>query len=339
MRPIAIAASVTCLLFAARAAAPILAPLALAATLAIAFEPLTAYLHDRGAPRWLAAAASGVLILGVVVGVGLLGAVAIDDLAQRLPAQGEQVAAMRGELTGWLHAHGLDPVVTWIDERVGSVSGEQTGRELLGGALGGIQALVLIVITAVFIQLDAPSLRAGFQSRYGSPTLPTEELTEGFAEIRRYVVVKGYLSLGGGVLLGVWCALWGVEGALLWGVLAAVLNFVPVIGSLISAVPPVALALLTGGVAHALAVGAMYVAVNLVVDNIVEPRVMGRAIGLSPLVVLLSMLAWAFVLGPIGALLSVPLTIGLRHALRAAAGSPWVDAVFCDGEPAAAREP
>jgi AI-2 transport protein TqsA len=98
----------------------------------------------------------------------------------------------------------------------------------------------------------------------------------------------------------------------MWGVLAFALNFIPVIGSIIAAIPPIALALLGDGPSIAIGVATGYILVNLVVDNILEPRIMGQAVGLSPLVVLFAMLVWGFVLGPVGAILAVPLTMAVK---------------------------
>ena len=135
-------------------------------------------------------------------------------------------------------------------------------------------------------------------------------------DVQRYMLVKVSLSAANGVFLGLWCWIWGVDSPLMWGVLAFALNFIPVIGSVLAAIPPIAIGLLTHGVGNAIGVAVGYVLVNLVVDNIIEPRVMGKTSNLSPLVVLLAMLIWGFVLGPVGAILAVPLTMALRVMLE-----------------------
>jgi len=143
--------------------------------------------------------------------------------------------------------------------------------------------------------------------------------------------VKFLLSVANGVLLGGWCAVWGVSNPLLWGVLAFALNFVPVIGSLIAAIPPVLLAIVELGWGGALAIVAGYVAVNVVVDNMVEPRLMGRTLGLSPLVLMVSLLLWGYVLGPVGALLSVPLTVAVRVYCDYHPETRWIGLLLASG--------
>jgi predicted PurR-regulated permease PerM len=206
---------------------------------------------------------------------------------------------------------------------------------VLRGTIDIIQTLILVVIVTAFIQVDAPGLRRTFARRVDARAA-TQDVDDVVDRIQRYVIVKGLISAANGVLLGLWCHLWGVEGAVLWGVLAFALNFIPIVGSLVAAIPPVVLALVLGSPADDAAVAAGYVAVNLVVDNIVEPRVMGRAAGLSPLVVLIAMLFWGFVLGPIGALLSVPLTVVLRAGLASSPGLRWIALLLDDDATCAA---
>jgi len=121
-------------------------------------------------------------------------------------------------------------------------------------------------------------------------------------------------------------AMWiiGVDYPVLWGVLAFMLNFVPNIGSIIAAVPAVLLAMVQLGLPSALVVAAVYVAVNVLIGNIVEPRFMGKGLGLSTLVVFVSLVFWGWVLGPVGMLLSVPLTITVKLALDSKPETQWL---------------
>ena len=145
-----------------------------------------------------------------------------------------------------------------------------------------------------------------------------------FDNIQKYFRIKFLLALMNGVLLGVWCWIWGVSNPVLWGVAAFAMNFVPIIGSLLAAIPPILLALVEGGIGSALGVAGGYVAVNLAVDNMLEPRLMGRTLDISPLVLMLSLLVWGFILGPVGALLSVPLTVALRIYCEAHESTQWI---------------
>lgn len=314
MRSLLAVAGILIVIFAIRFAAPVVAPLCLAAVLAIAFEPITRGLTHRGIPRWCAALLTNVAVLAVVAAVAAVVIQAASEIIEGLPRYSEALGALEHDVAVWLDTHGLDRVATSMSEVDAATRLPVVAEPVLRGTIDILQTLILVVIVTAFIQLELPRVRHH----------------DAVERIQRYAMVKGLLSFANGLLLGLWCWAWGVEGAVLWGVLAFALNFIPVIGSLVAAIPPVALALLLGTPADAAGVAAGYVAVNVVVDNIVEPRVMGHAAGLSPLVVLLAMLFWGFVLGPIGALLSVPLTIVLHSALAASSGLRWIALLLDD---------
>lgn len=336
MRALLAVAGLLIVIFAMRLAAPVVAPVCLAVVLAIAFEPITEFLSRRGVPRWGAALVTTLVVLGVVGAIAVVVLQAAGDVVDGLPRYGAALGRLEGDAAVWLRAHGLERVATSMSEVDASTRVQSLAEPVLWSTVDVLQTLILVVVTTAFIQIDAPGIRRAVHARVKEPARAAR-FEGAVGEIQKYVIVKGILSAANGVLLGVWCAAWGVEGAVLWGVLAFALNFVPVVGSLIAAVPPVALGLVTGGPTVALGVAAGYVAVNLVVDNIIEPRVMGKAVGLSPLVVLLAMLFWGFVLGPIGALLSVPLTVVIKTGLATSPNLAWV-AVLLDDCPADADD-
>jgi AI-2 transport protein TqsA len=335
MRVLVALASLVFIVLAMRIAAPVLGPVALAATLAIAFEPFAIALQRRGLSRGIAAAITSLLMLLVVSAMLVLVVQAAFDLSKHVPAYAETLRTQAGEWINWLDRRGLGSVAERLRSGDPSSGAAAFAEQAASWTLGLTQASILVLLITAFIQLDAPALRAALSKRFRqgargeSEGAPEPIIDEGLGEIRRYIIVKGCLSLVGGAALGTWCWAWGVEGALVWGTVAFLFNFVPIVGSLISAVPPVLLAFVTAGPGGALGVASGYIAVNLLVDNIIEPRVMGRAVGLSPLVVLIAMAVWGFVLGPIGALLSVPLTIALRTVLMAS-GLTWIEPLLSD---------
>ncbi|MBA7685918.1 AI-2 transport protein TqsA [subsurface metagenome] len=138
------------------------------------------------------------------------------------------------------------------------------------------------------------------------------------------MAIKTLVSLATGVLVTIWIAIIGVDYPLLWGLLAFALNYVPNIGSIIAAIPVVLLATIQLGIIQAVAVAIGYLAVNLVMGNVIEPRFMGRGLGLSTLVVFLSLIFWGWILGPVGMLLSVPLTITAKIALDSSEETRWI---------------
>jgi len=138
------------------------------------------------------------------------------------------------------------------------------------------------------------------------------------------LAIKAAISLLTGLIIFIWLWILGVDYAILWGLLAFLLNFIPTVGSFIAAVPAVLLALVQLGVLHAGLTLGGFVVVNLVMGNAIEPRWMGRGLNLSPLVVFVSLVLWGWVLGPVGMLLSIPLTIMIKIALENQPESRWI---------------
>lgn len=133
-----------------------------------------------------------------------------------------------------------------------------------------------------------------------------------------------------GLLVGIGLSLIGVDFAILWGILAGLLNFIPTIGSIIAAAPAVLIALLGMGMTEAVLVLILYVVVNVGIGSILEPKFMGRTLGLSPLVVLVSLLVWGWVFGPVGMLLSIPLTMIAKLALESKPDTRWIGILMSD---------
>ena len=138
------------------------------------------------------------------------------------------------------------------------------------------------------------------------------------------MAIKTLISLVTGIFITIWLTIIGVDYPLLWGPLTFALNYVPNIGSIIAALPAVLLAIIQLGLMRALLAAAGYIVINLLMGSVVEPRFMGRGLGLSTLVVFLSLLFWGWILGPVGMLLSVPLTITAKIALDSRDDTRWI---------------
>ena len=150
-------------------------------------------------------------------------------------------------------------------------------------------------------------------------------------------MIKTAVSAVTGTVVGLWVAALGLDFALLWGLVAFLLNFIPNLGSIIAAIPAVLLAMVQFGPGRAAVIAAGYLVVNIVFGSVVEPMLMGRRLGLSTLVVFASLVFWGFVWGPVGMLFSVPLTMVVKIALENSKDFRWV-AVMLDANPAAAAE-
>jgi AI-2 transport protein TqsA len=201
-------------------------------------------------------------------------------------------------------------------------------REGASGIIMSVPSTLSVSLTVLFLVLfmllEGATLPQRLKSGLNCQPKTLHDLAQTLAEVQRYLSVKTATSAATGLGAGLWCALCGVSSGVLWGLVTFVLHYVPMIGSLIAAIPPVLIALASRGTATAFLVAAGFSVLNLVIGNIIEPRALGRALSLSPLVVLLSMFAWGWLLGPIGALLSVPLTLIVKIVLWNTEDLHWV---------------
>ena len=190
----------------------------------------------------------------------------------------------------------------------------------------------LVLLTLIFILLEA----AGFPKKplalSKGDASGLERVNKISESIRRYVSIKTWLSLVTGFLIGLWLKYFGVDYPLLWGLLAFLFNFVPNIGSIIAAVPAVTLATIHPCPTETLYAAFGYLVVNGIVRNVIEPRVMGQGMGRSTLVVIVSLVFWGWVLGPIGMVLSVPLSMIVKIYLDASDETRWL-AILLSADP------
>lgn len=307
-----------------RAAESILVPFLLSAFIAtIAASPLH-WLQQRGAPTGLALLA---VIALIVVGGTALGALigssvqeftaSIPFYEQRLRALGVQGVEL---LNNWGFEISRDLLLGQFDP---GFAMRTVGRVMAG--LGSVLSnTFLILLTVIFILLEARSFPRKLGDVLEDPQASLPRFHAFASTMNRYMAIKTTISLITGLLVYLLNLMLGVDFAILWGVTAFLLNYVPNIGSVIAAVPAVLLASVQLGVTEALLLLAGYFAINTLMGNAIEPRFMGRGLGLSTLVVWLSLVFWGWALGPVGMLLSVPLTVTLRIALENQPSTHWI---------------
>ena len=307
-----------------KAAAPLLVPFLLALFLAILIAPVFNWLQRQGLPAGIALLAVIVTLVLVVMLFGALLGNSMDEFLRGFPGYQARLRETVAGLINWLGGKGI--VIS--NETVSQYLDPGKAMKLVSNMLSGMGGLLtngfLILITVIFLLLEACS----FPDKWRAASHNAESALEGFRDatrnINHYMGIKTLTSLATGVAIAGWLFLLGIDYPVLWGTLAFLLNFVPNIGSIIAAVPAVVLALVQGGVTQMLLVIAGYVVVNIGIGTFAEPRFMGRGLGLSTLVVFLSLVFWGWVLGPVGMLLSVPLTITAKIALDSQTETRWM---------------
>jgi AI-2 transport protein TqsA len=329
MNTVASLAATIVILGAMKIAAPVIVPLLLAVCVAIAFLPLSHRLALRGLPPIIAAAVTALTVLGVIALAAVFLVIAGSDLADSLPRYEQQLGSWQASAATWLGAHSMEgPAARVASLRLPDYAGSAMTHGVL--AIGGfVSSVGLVLLLTVFIQLESATFPAKLRRALGGRSAADaresmETVVDALGDIQKYLAVKMATSAGKAILVGGWTAAMGLSYPVLWAVLAFALNFLPVLGSIVAALPAVALALLELGPGGAAFVALGIVIVNVWIGSIVEPRVLGRALGLSPLVVVLSVVLWGFVLGPVGALLAVPSTMMLKIMLDHTTELRWL---------------
>jgi len=304
-----IIASLVIVIAGIKASASIITPLFLALFItAICYGPFV-WLKKKGLPETLA-------LITVILGTGILltlflgfiGA-SISAFAIKLPFYEEKFSQYWSSINIWLNNTGLIDEDFGLEKHISPASIMSLTGDLFKGVGNLLSNSVLILLVVIFMLIESTLIAKKMN------VIKPESLERGdeiLNKLIKYTVTKTFTSLATGICIAISLWIIGVDFPILWGVLAFLLNFIPNIGSTIAAIPAVMLSLVQLGLPSAIVTTAVYVAINGVIGNFIEPRIMGRSLGLSPLVVLISLIFWGWALGPVGMLLAIPLTILLK---------------------------
>ncbi len=318
-------ASVVVIIAGLKAASSLFVPFLLAGFIGLLCAPFLFWLRDRGVPNLIALLIVLMGLFGIGAVFGGLMSTSINEFTALLPSYQERFGSLVVSLTETLKEYGID---------FGSNPDEanpfdpQAALGMVGGLAGNLGSLLnnafLLFLIVCFILLEAASIPRKVRDAFGdSPEIETR-MTEIGTSIRRYLGIKTLTSMLTGILIYCALVLLGVKFAPLWGLVAFLLNFVPAIGSVMAAIPAVALAMVDNSLQTAAVVTAIYLTVNISIGNFLEPRALGEGMGLSPLIVVTSLIFWGWVLGPVGMVLAVPLTVILRITLDSQPQTQWV---------------
>lgn len=307
-----------------RTAEALLVPFLLSVFIAVISTPALFWLQSWRVPSTVSVTLIIGLIIALAVGLGILISSSLDDFISNLPVYELRLRDELGLVITWLQGFGVEISKDALFDYFDPGKAMQLAGATLTGLGNVLSNFFLILLTVIFILFEASGFRAKLQTILEDPDTSLPHFSRFSDTLKRYMVIKTWVSIGTGLVIGIWLAVLGVDYPVLWGVLAFALNFVPNIGSVIAAIPAVLLALIQIDGQTAILAAAGYVVVNLVMGNVIEPRYMGRHLGLSTLVVFLSLVFWGWVLGPVGMLLSVPLTMTVKIALESHEDTQWV---------------
>jgi AI-2 transport protein TqsA len=298
------------------AIAGILAPTLLALILVICAQPVRVWLERHGTPSGVATGAVALTTFALLAGFVALLIIAMTQFVGMLPQYKQQFQAIGQQFAAWLSSIGINPQ----DLKVVTQGFDPTKLvNVFTGVLGGVFGMITfgVIVLTMLILMPADAAYTPTLLRQLKPTKPNlvYALTGYAHNVRRYMVVTTLLGIVQGVINGIALVILGVPAALLWAILSFLCSFIPNVGYFLALVPPLVFGYLTGGWGTVIAIIVIYGIVNAVVQSVVQPKVVGNAVALSQTLTFFSVLLWAVVLGAIGAILAIPLTLLFRAIL------------------------
>lgn len=322
-------AAVVVILAGMQLASWLLGPVFLAMVVVIAASPIPYWLREHGWPEWLATTVLIVLVYATIAVLALVIGVSVASLASLLPGYADRANELVGNVMDTLARFGVES--DDIRRAADGVDFDKLAafvQDLLGAATSLASNLVFLLSMLLFLSFETRNVRTR-RARFAADRPEMNDALEGFIHnTRRYLIVTTVFGFIVAVLdvVGLWIL--GIPLAVLWGVLAFLTNYIPNVGFVIGLLPPALLGLLEGGWGLMIAVITIYGGLNFVLQSLVQPRFIGDAVGLSSTVTFLSLILWSWVLGPIGAILAVPLTLLVKAMLvDSDPRAGWVDAM------------
>ncbi|MBO1896801.1 MULTISPECIES: AI-2E family transporter [unclassified Shewanella] len=330
VRSFVVMACVVIILAGIKTASPIVVPFVLSAFLAVICNPAIVLMTRYRIPKWL----SIILLMGFIVLMGLwlasLVGSSVTEFSKEMPKYREQLI----EQFAWILEKLQDFNIQISQQKVLDYFDPGMALSMTTNMLSGVgnvmANLFLIILTIVFMLFEAQSMPRKFHLALDAPDKRLQQIDKFLQSVNQYMVIKTLVSLATAVVVGIGLTIIGVDYALLWAVIAFLFNYIPNIGSIIAAIPAVLLAFIQMGPGAAGITGLLYVGTNMVMGNMVEPRFMGRGLGLSTLVVFLSLIFWGWLLGSVGMLLSVPLTMIVKIGLESSDSGNWLAILLSD---------
>ncbi|MEO7793361.1 MAG: AI-2E family transporter [Thermoanaerobaculia bacterium] len=320
-------------------AAPILVPVSFALFLAILALPLVHWLVARRWPAFLAVLVTMLLLAAVAALFVLLFLGSVGELRDVGPHYYQQLESRISYTVEWWQGKGIS-ILDWVPSKWRQ---PETLADLAGGTVKGLLHLfsqaMIVLLTLVFVLFEAlvvPRKLARLPPHLAEPLSRFGAVSR---ELQRYLLIKCAMSAVIAVAIGLWVGLLGVDFPVLCALVAFACHFIPNVGAVLAAAPAMLFAFIQFDLIQALVVGLGYLVIGTLLGNLAEPALLGRRLGMSTLVVFLSLIFWGWLWGPVGMLLSVPLTVTIKILLERSATWGWVAILLDSGEHARAATP
>jgi len=301
-------ASLVVVAFGMREASAIITPIIIAFIVAILFSPLHGWLIDRRVPSWLALIIVMLIILLVISAMVSITVVSITQFINRIPEYSDSLEGLINNVLNFIETLPVDTSTLLSLESFDFSQILNASGSVLGGVADTFSNWFILILLVAMMLTDFTYLPQKFQLMF-KDNKQIQAFSELILSIRRYLSITTWTGMLIGILNWILLMFLGVDFAVLWGVLGFLMNFIPSVGIIISFIPPTILALLEFGWQRALVSALGVIVINFVIENVVKPRVMEEDLNISPLFVVISLTLWTYILGPIGTILAVPLTL------------------------------
>lgn len=308
-----------------KAAQTLIIPILLAIFVAVVSYPITKALMRIRVPRGIAVFCTVILDCGFLVGLAFLINYLAGDLKRTLISKYVPLFTEKyADLSIWLKARNMDGALSNLGELISPDKIMGLSGQIFSVAAMLLSVTILVIILMTFFLGETHVYIRNLSAIIEQQGPNFKKTLKASGDIQRYLLIKTIISLITGALAFTLCYFTHIDFALLWGLVAFALNFIPTIGSIVAAIPPIILGLLLANPATAIIVALGYLAINMTLGNFLEPMLLGKQFGIATAVVLLSVLFWGFIWGPIGMLLAVPLTMIIKLALENSQDFHWI---------------
>jgi predicted PurR-regulated permease PerM len=315
-----------------KAAESILVPILLSAFIAIISSPLYLWMLKKKIPKLFAILLIILVFLLFIFLFGLLIGTSIADFTSKLPQYQAKLESQTQLVVAWL----IEKNILEPDFRLTTAINPGSLLKIVGDTLNQLSGFFtsgfLIAFIVVFMLLEATSIPSKLKKIFNGSTDKIRRSEIVYYNINKYIGIKTIISLITGILVYILLLIIGVDYPLLWGVIAFAFNYIPNIGSIIAALPAILLTIVQFGFIEAIWVMIGYISINTIMGNVIEPKYMGQGLGLSTLVVFLSLIFWGWLLGSVGMLLSVPLTMTIKIVLDSSVETRWLAILLGPGK-------
>ncbi len=326
-----VTASIIIVLAGIKVASSIIVPFLLSLFIAIILSPSYQYFKSKGLADILSLTLVMIVFLLFLALIAKLIGSSVHDFTTNIDAYSAKLTIYYQSISKFANGFGIEIPTHEIATIVNSKEIMKFFTAMIEGLSSLFTNGFVVILTVVFMLLESQHFVAKIE--FGDKDKETmKHINQIFSQIKSYMVIKAIMSLITGAIVWLLLSLVGTDYAFLWGVLAFLLNFIPNIGSIIAAVPAVLITLVQLGGMSALLVSGIYLMLNIVIGSIIEPKVMGKGLGLSTLVVFISLIFWGWLLGIVGMLLSIPLTIMAKIIFNANKSTRWIAILLGSGE-------